>query len=319
MTVTTIDDYREKHKDAQLVGHIAWYGAQQALVPLSRIKTDLEAVGLGAHTPKPTAVSDQWRKATSAAQQKGVKIGDVTVNVLVRKLVDNKEQIIRSVVLEEVHGAAEFLDYGEQAHLVFDKDTEQHSVKYLTDASRDPSSPAGVVLESIRQAFQARLAHGGCVDQDGIRALLTNVLTKGFKGVSVKETGGVMFIPPHYQDGLRKLEGLAKAWPGALLHSLPLIEDDPENPRKQKEMVASGVTAGVLLEVDQLLAEIREHQDDMSTRRQASIVRRHKEIKARIFEYRDLLEDSLEDAVARINFLALSMPKVLDAVTHDAA
>ena len=116
-------------------------------------------------------IGEPQGQATIEDNDASISIGDVTVNVLVRKLVDNKEQIIRSVVLEEVHGAAEFLEYGEQAHIVFDKDTEQHSVKHLTDASRDSSSPAGVVLESIRQGFQARLAHGGCVDQDGIRAL----------------------------------------------------------------------------------------------------------------------------------------------------
>lgn len=314
MTVTQLDEYRTRHADSEKIGSVVMISARQALIPHSRIRDDLEAAGLGDLVPKKTAVSDQWRKATSSAARKGVQIGDKRINILIRKVKDDPKEIIRSVVIETVDAKGKVLHFEESAHVIFYKETETMRVKRLVDVG----GVADDVIQDLRDAFAARMAHGGCKDQDDIRTLLTDGV-KSLSGVPIRDTGGVFFVPPAGSDKLARLEQVARAWTGAECHSLPLIEDDPEVPHKQRGLVQAGVTASVITEVDGLLAEFREHRDNLSSRRQASIVRRHQEIKARVEEYRALLEDNLEDAVTRLNLLALTMPKVIDAMTVEAA
>lgn len=320
MNVTTLQDYRERHANDTKIGSVAMISARQSLVPLSQIKADLEAAGLGDLVPKPTAISDLWRKATSSAQRKGVEIGDKRLNILIRKVKDDEKEIVRSVVIETVDAKGKVLHFEESAHVIFYKETERMRVKRLVDVG----GVADDVIQQLRDAYAARITGADvCVngkwipgytkDQDDIRTLLTEGV-KSLKAVPIRETGGVFFVPPAGAEKLAKLEKVARGWTGAECHSLPLIEDDPEDPRKQQRLVQAGVTASVLTDVDALLAEFREHKDNLSSRRQASIVRRHREIKARVMEYRELLEDNLEDAVTRLNLLALTMPKVIDAV-----
>lgn len=325
MTVTALEEYRTRHADDTKVGMVAMISARQSLVPLSQIKADLEQAGLGDLVPKPTAISDLWRKATSSAARKGVEIGDKRLNILIRKVKDDEQEIIRSVVLETVDAKGKVLHFEESAHVIFHKDTERMRVKRLVDVG----GVADDVIQQLRDAYAARLAGtdvlingkyvpGYTKDQDDIRTLLTEGV-KSLGAVPIRETGGVFFVPPSGAAKLAQLEKVARGWTGAECHSLPLIEDDPDDPRKQHGLVQAGVTASVVTEVDQLLAEYREHKDNLSSRRQASIVRRHRDIKARVLEYRELLEDNLEDAVTRLNLLALTMPKVIDAVTVEAA
>lgn len=305
MTVTTLDDYRTRIQDRPILGHIAWVTAKQTLVPHAHIKADLEAAGLGHLVPSPTAVSDQWRKAVSAQDRKGVKIGDKTVNVLVRKLVDNKEEILRSLIVETIDEQGRRIDYSEVAHVSFNKDTQRMRIIRLVDSNEQVET----VIADLRAAFDARLQHGGCKDQDDLRSLLTKAL-KDNKAVRANDTGGIYFVPREHADTLAKLEQVAAGWKGTKLHSLPLVDDEDG---KQRNMVAEGVRESVLLDVDQLMAEVREHKENMSTRRAASIVKRKKEIAARLASYQDLLEDNLADARDRLMFLELSTRTVLAA------
>lgn len=304
--VSTLDEYRTKHADSTKVGMIAWLSARQSLTPLSHIKADLEAAGLGRLVPRPTAVSDHWRKATSAAARKGVEIGDKRVNVLIRKLKDDEKEIIRSVVIETVDAKGKILAYEESAHVTFNKETEQMRVRRLVDVG----GVADDVIQQLRDAFAARIANGGCKDQDDLRSLLTDAL-KSLNAVTVRETGGVLFVPVGAADTLAQLERVANGWTGVDLHSLPLIEDDPSNPRKQHQMVGAGVTASVLLEVDQILADLREAKakdgGKLSDRKAGGIVKRSKEIRERVLAYQELLEDGLDEAVDRLGLLEHAM------------
>lgn len=315
MNVTQLDDYRTRNADADKVGMVVMISARQALIPFSTITADLKAAGLRDLAPKnPPALSDQWRKATSSAARKGAMIGDKRVNVLIRKVKDDEREIVRSVVIETVDAKGKVLAYEESAHVIFYKDSSTMRVKRLVPIG----GVADDVIQELRDAYAARIANGGCWDQDDIRRLITEGV-RSLSGVPIRETGGVFFVPPAGEEKLAKLERIARGWQGAECHTLPLIENDPENPGKQKGLVHAGVTASVLTDVDALLAEYREHKDKLTSRRQASIVRRHRAIQARVVEYRELLEDNLEDAVTRLNLLALTMPKVIDAMTVEAA
>ena len=303
--VTELQDYREKTKDRPFLGEIVWFSARAALIPYSKLKTDLASVGLERHCPSPTAVSDEWRKATSAANRKGVDIGDgKKLNVMVRQLADDDKEIVRSLVVETVDENNVRLDYRESHHVVFEKQREIMVLRRLIPAWEQ--SPADEVAQELQASFNARRGH---VDQDTIRALLKNVLV-AHKAVTVRETGGVLFVSREHSQVVADLERLADGWSGADLHALPLVDDEVG---KQRDMVASGVTSGVFTEVDALMAEVREHKADMSKRRSTSIIRRYKEIQARVESYKNLLEDDLGAATDRLQVLGLALPQILDA------
>ena len=326
MTVTTLEDYRIRHADSDKIGSVVMISGRQTLIPLDQIHADLTAEGLGHLAPKPTAVSDLWRKATSAAARKGVEIGGKRLNILIRKLKDDETEIIRSVVLETVDEAGKVLAYEESAHIVFNKETEKMRVKRLVDVG----GVADDVIQELRDSFDARLRGGDVMvdqrkkrvsvpgytkDQDDLRSLITDVV-KGLSAVPLRETGGVYFVPKAHADKLAAIERVAAKWQGAQCHSLPLIEDDPTDPNKQKGLVAGGVTASVVVDVDALLADIRETRNKanggkLPDRKAATFVRKSKEIRARIQEYQELLEDGLEDASDRLRVLEATMTAIV--------
>jgi hypothetical protein len=325
MTVTTLDEYRNRAADADKIGSVVMISGRQTLIPLDKVRADLEAEGLGDLAPKPTAVSDLWRKATSAAARKGVEMGGKRINILIRKLKDDETEIIRSVVIETCDEAGKVLHYEESAHIIFNKETEKMRVRRLVDVG----GVADDVIQELRDSFAARLVGGDVTvpdrkrtkvvpgytkDQDDLRSLIT-VAVKGLSAVPLRETGGVYFVPKAHADKLAAIERVAAKWQGAQCHSLPLIEDDPENPDKQKGLVASGVTASVLVDVDALLADLRETRNKanggkLPDRKAATFIRTAKEIRARVTEYQDLLEDGLDDALTRLQVLEAAMSAV---------
>lgn len=303
MVPTDLIDYRTRQQDAEKIGDIGWFSVRQTLVPHARIEADLTAAGLGAWVPKKTAASDDYRKATSAANRRVELDGGKYRNILIRPLDDNEDRIVRSVVIETLHKGKR-LDYCEAAHVIFHRDSGRLTVKMLVD----PGGPADEVVRDIRASF---LARRGSVDQDTVRGMIKKVLD-AHKAVTVRDTGAVFFIPREHCDIVPKLEKIAAAIPGAEFEAVPLVEDDPENPRKRRDLVARGVTAGVFLEVDQLLSDIREAGDQLSHRKAGTILNRFKDLKARTESYQSLLQDDLAEAVGRLELLSLSMMKVLD-------
>src|SRR5512139_3260663 len=103
MTMAILDDYRDKTKDRPNLGVITWFSCRESLVRHSEVKAALRDVGLERFCPPPAAASDEWRRATSAASRKGIKLDDgKRLNVLVRQVADDDREILRQLVVETV-------------------------------------------------------------------------------------------------------------------------------------------------------------------------------------------------------------------------
>lgn len=301
---TIITQYKETHRDSEFLGRIVWFSVREQSIPHAQIASELRQVGLDKYTPTMPADSDVFRRVSTAAQKKRLDGPDgVRLNVLVRQVDDTPASILRRIVVEEVDQKGRRLDYTEAYDVSFDRTHGGISIAKITD--RDFAGVDDDTAVEIRQMY---LAQRGCVDANAIRTTIKKVLDDA-EAVLVRDTGGVNFAPRHTVDLVDRLERFSAQIPGTEVHSLPLIDT-----QKQRGLVQNGVEAAVNKEVDELLTEVRDLKNgQVKPSKAAQLLNRSKELRRRLDNMKELLEDNLETAESRLELLAFAVRDLVKA------
>lgn len=275
------------------LGSIVWWGVSSTRIQQATVKARLEEVGLKDILCRAPADVDVFRRAFTNGVRRTYKLeGGIIENLLVRQVKATSERIVKRIVREVVDSNGEKLAYDELIDIRFSKNhperVEIDELVYHQNALK--------LAQDLRSEY---LSERGCLDAEGVRNIIRRVLTV-CKATSVRESGGVFFVMESYASELAALEQLVSHIPGALVHSLPLIDD-----RKQKDMIRDAFKSEAAEELDRILTEIDEtlEKGDVSERKFLFYQERVTALKTKAAEYAELLEDEVGMGELRVALL----------------
>ena len=289
-------DYSERVASSgnALLGWLCWYFVPESIrVDHEEVFKILVKAGLGGHVPKRPADSEVFRRITTAAARKRVPTKDPQVfeNYLIRDI--PSDDITRRIVCETVDTNNKRLGYFEVAEFTFERKTAKVKCNHF-----DNNAVANQICKSVKAEYEA---DRGCLNGYAIRMLILKVLKDACNATNVRyPSGGVYFVNEEYAGRLAALEklGVALAELGAVVHTLPLIDD-----KRQRDMLKRAFEAESVDAIDRLLSEITDLKKSgarVTMDRYAGYVTTLNELNAKTKEYADLLETGLSSTNSRM-------------------
>jgi hypothetical protein len=297
-------DYSERVAQGNnaLLGWLCWYSVPENLsIDHEEVFKTLVKAGLGGHVPRRPQDAEVFRRVSTAAARKKVPTKDPQVfeNYLVRDM--PSDNITRRIVCESVDANNKKLGYREVAELSFDRATSKVQCIHLGSGAGSGKEVRvrDEICKQIRTEYEAQR---GCLNGYAIRMLILKVLKDGCNATNVRyPSGGVYFVGEDYAESLTALDKLGDALAplGAIIHSLPLIDD-----KRQREMLKRAFEAESVDAIDSLLAEITDLKKSgkkITMDRYAAYVTQLNDLGAKTKEYTELLEGGLTTTQSRIS------------------
>lgn len=292
------------------LGVLTWYTVAGDLrVPQTDLKDLLDAVGLGSYAPRVPNNADIFRRTSTAAQRKRIPTSqpDVFINFLVRSPGDDLGHLYRRVVREEVDSTNRRLDYVEVAELVFDRSNASVSFTLL-----QPSYEAEDLCRGVVDAY---LNDKGNLNGASIRDMIQRALT-GANATNVRyPAGGVYFLSAENAHVVAGLEEVVSQLPaGAMVHSLPLIDDVKQRSMIRKAFEAESVDRITTLATE--IAALRKAGTKISPEKYATYLTALRELKGKTAEYSELLEEGLTTTSSAISIFERQVQGLMSFVEH---
>lgn len=220
-TDTKFDSYSDNVFNTGLgvLGMIVW----QHLPDLRITTAQLSAMGTKhglSELPKIGHPSDAFRRATTPVQHRDEK---TQVRFLLRPVIDNKDTIIRHVVVEAVDIGHVKLEHGTVAWMKFDKNTSTMTTGIKAD-TKLPQVIQQVALDMCAEATR---------NYEDFRRSFTGIEMTRFSmkqlarmsHVSVHPNGGVYFVPASKRDQLKRLQRFIRDLSQYVIGSKPGFAD----------------------------------------------------------------------------------------------
>ena len=186
------------------------------------------------HLPKEIKPTQAFRRGWRHASTKLVD------GQMLRPIAETTDEVVVGLVQESVDEKTRELEYGLLNRITFDK-----------HAAAITSEREGIVTESIRTLFRHHLAH----TSKDIRSMLTSFLSEA--GVSLRESGGVYYVPANYQDTLEALCSVVEGAGNNSTFQLPIV-DTPAGRSALRTVAQRNLDD----EVRQLQEELERFDDD---------------------------------------------------------
>lgn len=186
------------------------------------------------HLPNPIKPTQAFRRAWRHTASK------LANGQMLRPIADTADEVVIGLVQEVPDEITRDLDYDVLARITFDK----HAAAITSDRET-------IVAESLKQMYRHHLAHTTA----DVRSILTSFL--GESGVSLREHGGVYFVPADRQRTLDALCAVVEAAGNNRTFQLPIV-DTPEG----KATLRSVAERTLDDEVRQLQEQLDRFDDD---------------------------------------------------------
>lgn len=301
------------------LGRVAWASQTKALIPIEDVKEILDNVGLGGHAPKAPSPPDVFRRVTRAAQQTIEHDDGTKSKIMARDVATNPNEVVRRMVVEKIDSAGQRLSYDQTWDLRYDKENQRLALYPINvdgegnvrtrDRHIDPHETDDLI-SGIRAEYERNI---GSADADALRSIITSVFHDNL-AVTLRTTGGVVFIPRSYCGALEGLERAAAQIEGMDVQSIPL----PAEPGKP-EMLAEAIVAATVGDAERLIKEMKAAQagESIGKRRQGTIAKEYRHIKKQLGAYKDLLQTDLAGADLQLTVLGGLMAQVLTVPVTD--
>lgn len=296
---TSLQDFRERTADVEeYLGRVVFTSNREANIQHSILEQILTDEGLADFVPSAPADVDVYRVVTTAGGRNRIDLGDGRkMNLLIRQVANDEQEIVRRVVAETVDSAGRKLDHDGVIDIVFDKQTASAFKRYAPAAGLVPQE-AETLADELVAAYQSQR---GCVGADRLRSIASRILDKSH-GVVLRSTGGVYFVPRDHIGLIDKLERASRKLPGFQVESLKLLD---EGDGRQKAMVHTAADSDIASQAARLLKELNDltAEGGVTDRRRTSLMREFGELQARATAHEELLSAELDQS--RIQFAQL--------------
>lgn len=301
------------------LGRVAWASQTKALIPVEEATAILDRHGLKGHAPKIPSEPDVFRRVTRGANQTIERDDGTRWKIMSRDVATNPNEVVRRMVVEQLDAAGQRLSYDQTWDLRYDKDQRRLNLFPIsveadgtvrTRNRFDDPHETDDLIAGIKAEFAANV---GAADADALRSVITSVFHSNM-AVALRATGGVVFIPRSHCAALEGLEKAALELPGMEVTSIPL----PAEPGKP-EMLTNAIVGSVVAEADRLIAEMKSAQagESIGVRRQGTIAKEFRHVKAQLAAYKDLLATDMSGADLRLDVASGLMAQVLTIPVTD--
>lgn len=297
------------------LGNLVWYTINDLRVPEDVMKSALESTGLEKNMPRKINPRDAFRRASTRAGVNGMKVEEgVFLNLMVREVKQDKDEIVRQLVRELVDGNRVRLEYEPIATMTLHEQTGFH----ISHDTYDLSEIERGVLQKISDDFLVNCHHydGNCV-----RGIVNDVLGEAMS-VAVRPSGGVNFVPQthtHQLDALKDFIEIVSAYTVSgnpcKMWRVPVI-----NAEEQRDMVRSSLEDQVTAQADSLMNEMA---DALSGSRKITqkftqnLLHRAQKVIESITEYESLLESKVDVAQSRMELVKRQVMSIMERVELD--
>lgn len=268
-------EIRRKVTDIQadVMGYLVYWSMSTFRIQHPEFVKYLQQVGIDPkkYGKEPTAksIANQAVKA----QTKGVKKfhrktedveGKRTVYVLVNELVDQ----------------AQNFHHDQESKIAFNKEAKTLQVE-------------GTFKREIESRFEA---YQGTYNSEQFRNMALGFVESACQGVSIRDRGGVYFIPISQIEELEKLKALFKLVPGCGIECWPQYDND-----EIKKSMWKAVTVDTVTKLQKFNSELDEMQGKkISTRVMQNRINAFKELKGLVGMYGELLSGTAQELLGGI-------------------
>lgn len=305
-TSTMLNDYTDalRAEPERWLGLVVLYSVADCTVAHADLETYLCSNGLDKHVPARPGDADVFRRTCTSAQRKRQPTSDPNVyaNVLVRDVANDKDELVKRMVIETVDGKGRRLQYSPAYDLIFDKRTSLIDVRHL-GADRDPVADE-VAMEIAREYDRLR----GTVDGACVRTVIARVLD-ACKATSLRKGGGSYFVARDDAETVAGLERFAACIAEAAeIHTIPL----PNDP-KQRAKLTVAVEEEAKVEIERVITEIANllnSGEKISAPAVATFAGKYRGLVEKADRYAGLLESSLDSVRGALLMLDLQMAQL---------
>jgi len=200
-----------------------------------------------------------------------------------RKALDNAEQASFVIVNTAVDQTNSDVDFNTETKIMFDKETNAVAIE---GASREE-------IKSLYEEYKEQYT------QEQIRTVVLRYLYGKCEATSVRDQGGVYFVPSTHTEDFQRIKACVEELPGVSIDVIPII-DTPE----AKRSLWKSFVGDVETEMAALARDLEETSDEkMSDRSFQLRLNRFKTLQDKIGTYEDLLTGTAVDLKTKLETL----------------
>lgn len=230
---------------------VFWNFREELKMPLSQFRQMLLDVGM----PEKIAPPTRKKSAVGKAVDQFLAETGERKRRFRRKLVDDKNTMVQVIVTESVDSVGADAAYQTETKIVFDKETEKVAVIGTPEEK-----------EQIHRLMEEQL---DLYTSDQIRSAVLRFLFSYAGGVTVRDNGGLYFIPAHHKDEFEMMQKLFE----------------------KLQTVSSGTNLGLI--------QIPDSAETAQTMWRALVVEAEREIAENMREIEEMKKDPLPKATDR--------------------
>lgn len=301
----------ETYDEELMLGQLCWFFIpDDTRVDHTTIVQQMQIAGLDeiALPPVPRP-SDVFKRVCTSNQRKKVPTAnvDVRANYMIREVGKDRDTIWRRIVRELVDTEGHNLTYDELYELEFNREKSKIKALGLTGTTRDKI--AEEIVGAVQGDFKTWI---NALTSYSVRELIRHILD-GLHATSVRPAGGVYFVGQDKAKPLAGLDALVNNLSdGCSFVTVPVLDDS-----QRREVIKAAYEAEGVGEIDRLIGEITEMRKahlSITSDRYAQIAGEFNRLTAKMAEYSDLLDMSLEEVASRLEIFQESVMELLGQV-----
>lgn len=312
--MTDLSEYRKRAEtldDSFYLGRVVWYSlTENSRVNHGDFCRAVHDQNMNWDLPPVVRPHDLFRRVTTEAQIRKhptTQIGEF-VNYNFREVGSDNDHIWRQLVAEVVDRSGHRLSYTVVHEVRFNRNPIVIFDGNICPDGTDPDLlvPVDAIVADVRSNFAIQY---DTLTSFTIREFVRRII-RGCGATVLRD--GVYFVSGH-QDELDALDAIVNAIPGALFHSLPLIDD-----RKQRDMLRQAFEDESIGEIDKLINEVTEllrGDKKVSTKRFGDFLGRYNDVKGKVVDYSDLLDIALVTTSTRLEVVSAVLGELAGRVT----
>jgi len=289
-----------------VIGYFVWWTVSNQKIRRDDMQKLIDAAGVKDNQGKPFKVPEVKARSAFLKAVREIRGQSKNKGILIRKIKKESEEYLFGLVDEDVNKHAQELNYSHSATMKFDPIHGNLSVD-------QPHRGFDLVKERYAE-------YKDFMNSDDVREIVLTILNQ-IPTVSVRQRGGIYFVPEKFSAEVECLESLVGSLPGGGEVDLATVGTGSANgsylavapqidTEKSKKAIYKAFVASLKSRMQSFESDLEEN-GITQTHALKTRLQEFKDMKAEIGFYRDALEFQVEDLTEGLDALTKKVQKKL--------
>lgn len=280
---SVMKNYRKQTSSYPLIGHLVYWSISEFQISFAEFVSRMQKAGIPETLAKQTSEKSAANRAVKEfAKNKTGKFH--------RKLADGQDRAAFAVVTQEVNSTTLDAAFQTETKAILDKNNKTFKVE----------GPGG---EEIEKSFES---YKESYSADQFRNVVLKYLPEHCASISIRDRGGVYFVPIQKADELACLEEFFKLFPETSLEIVPVIDMDESKRSMWKALVGE-----IQYEMGVLKKDISELAPDVSDKVLERRLEDYNQLSGKVAMYEDLLQGTAKGLKESLNDISVTIRDML--------